>query len=99
MNLEDARAIDQYIDFDCHHKQLNLNCFATTESPTSIYYQHFHTHAHTRAHTHAVKLDARFKFNSLQVSREQLVSMFFKGCLETSGIMFRSPKMKIPSAP
>lgn len=32
MNLRDARAIDQHIDFDCHHKQLNLSFSASIEA-------------------------------------------------------------------
>lgn len=37
MNLRDARAIDQHIDFDCHHKQLNLSCAASIEAPLPFF--------------------------------------------------------------
>lgn len=45
MNLRDAWAIDQHIDFDCHHMQLNLSYSVSTAAPPPP--QHTHKQSHT----------------------------------------------------
>lgn len=48
MNLQDAWAIDQHIDFDCHHKQLNFSCSASIQAPTISTSPPPHTNTHNK---------------------------------------------------